>query len=42
MKVRKSLANEYNGREIFQLSLNGIKRTIKRAMKHLFEVPNEE
>lgn len=40
-RLSKYHAHEYNGREIFQVSLNTINRTIRKAMKHLFEVKNE-
>lgn len=40
-RLRKYQHPEYNGREIFKTSLIAINRTVKRATKYLFEVPNE-
>lgn len=39
-RLNKYLHPEYNGREIFKTSLPMILRTIRKAKRHLFEVPN--
>lgn len=41
-RLRKYRAHEYNGREIFKVSLETIKRTINRAIKSIAEGPKYE
>jgi len=41
-RLQKYRAHEYNGREIFKITLTTIKRTINQANKYLFEVPYDE
>lgn len=41
-RLHRYRAHEYNGREIFKITLTTIKRTINQTIKYLFEVPNEE
>lgn len=40
--LRKHLAREYNGREIFQASLNTIRKSINRAIKNVSRAPKYE
>lgn len=40
-RLHKYRDDRYNGREIFKVSLERIKRTIKQATKYLFEVPDD-
>lgn len=40
--LRKHLAREYNGREIFKASLNTVKRAINKAIKNVSEAPTYE
>jgi hypothetical protein len=40
--LRKLIAKEYNGREIFKASLETVKRAIKKAIKHVTEAPKYE
>jgi len=40
--LRKLIAKEYNGREIFEASLETVKRAIKKAIKNVTEAPRYE